>query len=141
VRILALGAALVVAAAILFVASIFAASELGGEKVVLHTVDARGEPVETRLWVVDDGGSAWLRAGAPTSGWLARIEAEPNVLVTRGGKTEARVAVPVHDPAARDRIHALMRAKYGLADRWISILRDASRSVPIRLDPAPPRAG
>ena len=128
----------VVLAAVLFVLSIFLASELGSELVTLGTVGADGATAETRLWIVDDGGSAWLRAGVSESGWLQRIEANPAVVVERGGTTVSYRAVPVPDPARRDRIHRLMREKYGWADRWISIIRDGGASVPVRLDP--PRA-
>jgi hypothetical protein len=125
----------VVLALALFVASILLASELGSELVTLGTVGADGATSETRLWIVDDGGSAWLRAGVPESGWLLRIQANPAVVVERGGTTTSFRAVPVSDPILRDRIHRLMREKYGWADRWISIIRDGGASVPVRLDP------
>jgi hypothetical protein len=130
----AVGALLLLA--VLFALSIGLASEGGEEIVALETRAADGEAVVTRLWVVDDGGREWLRAGTPGSGWLARIEANPAVRVTRGDLARDYTAVPVRDPATRDRIHALMREKYGLADRWISLIRDGSGSVPVRLDPA-----
>lgn len=125
----------VVLALVLFVASILLASELGSELVTLGTVAADGTTSETRLWVVDDGGSAWLRASVPESGWLLRLEANPAVIVERAGTATSFHAVPVSEPAVRDRIHRLMREKYGWADRWISIIRDGSLSVPVRLDP------
>jgi hypothetical protein len=124
-----------VALALLFVAAIFAASEFGGEVVHLRTRDAQGTEHTTHLWVVDDGGYAWLRAGHGDSGWLARIESNPEVVVERRGETLHFRAVPVHDPAVRDRIHALMRRDYPLADRFISALRDPDGSVPVRLEP------
>jgi hypothetical protein len=134
VRLLVLVVLLVAA----FFASIFIASEYGGEVVVLHTHDGNADRV-THLWVVDDAGFAWLRAGMPDSGWLKRIEANSDVTVERGGQTYHFIAAPVHDPAVRDRIHALMREKYPLADRLISVIRDPEGSVPVRLDPV--RAG
>jgi F420H(2)-dependent quinone reductase len=127
-------AVVLVVLAVAFVGAIFAASELGGEVVVLHTHDA-GKDRVTHLWVVYDAGFAWLRAGEPGSGWLLRIEADPDVVVERGGASIHFHAVPVHDPAVRDRIHALMRAKYPWADRFISLLRDPNGSVPVRLEP------
>ena len=130
---LVLAAVLLVA---LFFATIFAASELGGENVVLHTHDGTAERT-THLWVVDDGGFAWLRAGVPSSGWLKRIEANPDVTVERAGVTQHFRAVPVREPVTRDRIHALMREKYPFADRLISVIRDPNGSVPVRLEPAP----
>jgi hypothetical protein len=135
-RILLRLVALVVVLAIGFVAAIFIASEYGGEVVVVHTHDGAGEKV-THLWVVDDAGFAWLRAGMPDSGWLKRIDANPDVTVERAGQTQHFKAVPVHDPGVRDRIHALMREKYPTADRLISVIRDPNGSVPVRLEPVP----
>jgi hypothetical protein len=70
-----------------------------------------------------------------TSGWLARIERNPNVLVERGGRLIRFRAVPVREPRVRDRIHALMREKYGTADKLVGVLRDPAQSVPVRLEP------
>lgn len=120
---------------VVLLGGVMAASELGGEVVVLRTQDAGGEPVETRLWVVDHEGAQWLRAGMPDSGWLTRLEAQPMVEVVRAGRTGRYRAVPVREPAVRDRIHALMAEKYGLGDRLVSLMRDGSASVPVRLDP------
>lgn len=116
--------------------TIMGASEMGGEIVTLRTRDAGGEWVETRLWVVEDDGSAWLRAGGPTSGWFVRLEAEPAIEVERGGTTATYTAVPVRDPVRRDRTHALMAEHYGLADRIIGLIRDGDQSIAVRLDPA-----
>jgi hypothetical protein len=110
-------------------------SELGGEVVTLHTQVVGGGEKRTHLWVVDDAGVAWLRAGMASSGWLARIEQNPNVLVERGGRLIRFRAVPVREPRVRDRIHALMREKYGAADRLVGMLRDPAQSVPVRLEP------
>jgi hypothetical protein len=120
-----------------FVGAIFAASEYGGEVVTLRTQNG-GVRGNTHLWVVDDAGFAWLRAGQPTSGWLARIDANPEVVVERGGVATHFHAVPVRDPVVRDRIHALMRAKYPWADRFISVMRNPNGSVPVRLEPVQP---
>jgi hypothetical protein len=129
------GVGIVVVLAAGFVASVLLASEGGEEIVVLRTIDAGGSPVETRLWVVDDGGSAWLRSGARGSGWLRRIEANPRVELERSGRTARMRAVLIRDPVARNRIHALMREKYGFADVWIALTRDAAGSVAVRLEP------
>lgn len=128
---------LVLALVVLFFAAIFAASEFGGEVVNLETVDASGVKHHTHLWVVDDGGFAWLRAGVPTSGWLVRIGATPDVTVERGGVSYHMKAVPVREPAVRDRIHALMREKYTWADRLVSVMRDPDGSMPVRLENVP----
>jgi hypothetical protein len=109
------------------------ASELAEEVVVLHTTDERGHDQRTSLWIVEDElESLWLRAGMPDSGWLERIEANPEVELERGGERTPYTAVPV--PEARERVHQLMRERYGLADRIVSALRDGSESIPVRLD-------
>ena len=131
-----IGLGIVAFAVIAVFGSVMVASEVGGEVVTISTWDDGGEPVTTRVWIVDDGGFAWLRAGQAQSGWLARIEAHPEIEVERGGRTETFRAVPVRDAAARDRIHELMAEKYGFADRLISTMRDPKGSVAIRLDPA-----
>ncbi len=120
----------------LFIALVFGLSEFGGEVVTLETKDAEGKPQQTRLWVVDHEGRAWLRSGAPESGWFLRLEADANVSVTRNGTTAAYRAEPVRDPAVRDRIHALMAEKYTFAERFIAATRDGTHSVPVRLIPS-----
>jgi hypothetical protein len=133
--------AFLMALAVVFVGAVFAASEFGGEVVDVETVDASGAKHHTHLWVVDDGGFAWLRAGMPSSGWLVRIDANPDVHVTRGGVDHHMKAVPVRDqPAVRDRIHQLMREKYPFADKIVSAMpgRDPNASVPVRLEPVQP---
>ena len=121
-----------------FYGAILVASETGGEVVVLRTQEANGQWVSTRLWVTDDGGSEWLRAGDSSSGWFTRLRAKPRVEVERGGQLRSYRAVPVPTPGARDRINSLMGEKYGLADRLIDLVRDPSSCIAVRLDPAAP---
>lgn len=104
-----------------------------GEVVVLTTLDSAGNGHETRLWVVDDTGRAWLRAGSPQSRWYGQLVANADVVVVRDNVSASFRAVPVD--GARDRINELMAAKYGTADRIIAIMSDRTSSVPIRLDP------
>ncbi len=138
-RVLA-GLGILLGLGVLFIASIFAVSETG-EVVTLTTYDAGDAPHASRIWVVDDGGTQWLRAGLRRNAWYQRLVAHPEVEVRRGTTTRRYRAVPVDDPAARDRVHALMRAKYGFADRYISMTRDPKGSVAIRLDPLEQPAG
>jgi hypothetical protein len=94
VRYLLTGAVVLVVLVLGFFGLVLVASELGGEVIILHTQTADGEK-RTRLWVVDDAGFAWVRAGMSSSGWLARIEGNPIVLVERGGRLIRYRAVPV----------------------------------------------
>jgi hypothetical protein len=102
-----------------------------GEVVVLRTPDPA---TETRLWVVDEAGAQWLRAGGPTSSWLLAIHKNPAVEVERAGQTATYTAVP--DVASRDRINPLFAEKYGWADAYIAALFGRDDATPIRLDPA-----
>ena len=77
--------------AIVVIGTQYLASE-SGEVVVLRTLDAAGGVHETRLWVVDHDGSAWLRAGNPTGGWFPRLSARPEVEVVRGSETRKFLA-------------------------------------------------
>ncbi len=108
-----------------------------GEVLVLETLDAEGQPQETRIWVVDDAGTMWVRGGED-SGWVGRLLANPEIRAERAGQRTPFRAVPDRDPAARDRVNALMQEKYGFADTFIAVsLGDADRAgaLPIRLEP------
>jgi hypothetical protein len=110
----------------------YVASE-SGEVVVLRTRDTGGAAHETRLWVVDHDGSAWLRAGNPSGGWFARLEENPVVELERRHETLAFRAVP--EPEARDAINELMQEKYGWADSYVSFFFPRAKKVPVRLVP------
>lgn len=112
-----------------------------GEVVNLSTVDARGAQFETQLWIIEQDGHLYLRAGRPAARWLARLRAHPEVKIERGGTSSAYRAVPVDDPATRELVNRGMAEKYGQADRLIARLFDHSRSVPIRLEPLGPGEG
>jgi len=104
-----------------------------GEVVVLETTDESGQPHETRLWVVDEGGKQWLRAGDPNSGWLLHIQKNSAVEVERSGQRAGYAAVPIAE--VRDQINPLFAAKYGWADAYIGALFGRDDATPIRLDP------
>jgi hypothetical protein len=129
--ILALGVVGVVAGAL--GVSMILASELG-EVVVLTTFDTNQSAVTTRMWIVDHDGFSWLRSGKGSS-WLERIEGDPNVDLTRGDTTQRFRASPVRTPIPVAQVNTLMREKYGLSDRWISLFVDRGSSVVIRLVP------
>jgi len=104
-----------------------------GEVVVLRTF-AGGEPHETRVWIVDDRGVSWLRAGRPEAAWYRRVRENPDVQVERGSELYEHHAFPVEGGPTVDHINALMAEKYGWAEALIGLMIDRSRSVAIRLD-------
>jgi hypothetical protein len=104
-----------------------------GEVVVLTTLDAEGERHDTRLWVVDHDGHAWLRAGSDVQQWYRRLVDQPEVVVERGTEKTTYAAVPVPDESRV--INRLMLEKYGWADQYIGLLFGRDDAVPVRLDP------
>jgi hypothetical protein len=127
---------LVLLVPILFGLAITAASELGGEVVTLYTRDPGGGESRTSLWVVDHEGFQYLRAGDRGSGWFERLRRVPEVRVERAGKTATYQAVPT--PDLTPTIDALMAQRYGLADRFIGLIRDPSSSMAVKLVPSAP---
>jgi hypothetical protein len=125
---------LLVALAVLFIASIFVAAHFGGENVVLRTADVYGSTHETRLWVQDLGQMVWLRAASPENRWYQRLVERPLVEVEREGRWGRYRAVPT--PHRTDEISSAMARKYGWADWLIGLLRDPETAIAIRLVPA-----
>lgn len=124
------------ALALLLVAAIVlqtAASE-SGEVVVLSFTDAAGEVHETRLWVVEHQGQAWIRSGQANSGWASRLGASADVEIERNGVVESYRAVAVPEMASL--INDLMLEKYGWRERVISAMFGSRQaSLPLRLEP------
>ncbi|HEY8493708.1 MAG TPA: hypothetical protein VIN04_07410 [Myxococcota bacterium] len=108
--------------------------EVGREVVVLRTQEPGGGWLETRLWVVDDEGVPTLHGA--DSGWMRNLKERPVVEMTRGGVTHRYRAVPV--PGPHPRVHELLRAKYGIADRWVRFVApDDEHAMPVRLERLP----
>jgi hypothetical protein len=107
----------------------------GGEVALLRTQAADGRRTETRVWVVDHEGAAWIEAATPERPWYRDLLAAPRVELGRAGvfRTYRALALPGDEGHAR--IRALHREKYGLADVWVGLLQDTSRSIAVRLEP------
>ena len=128
----ALGLALALGCVALAVLGHLALIEIGREVVTLRTQGPDGRWQETRLWIVDDQGSAWLHSAG--SEWRERFEASPIVELERGGATGRYRARPL--PGPHPRIDARLREKYGIADRWVRFVSpDGPDVLVVRLDP------
>jgi hypothetical protein len=131
-RRLLLASAILVAAAALLALAHLGLIEIGREVVTLRTRRADGSWQQTRLWIVDDGGSSWLHSGG--AAWLARFEGDPIVELSRDGQIRRYRAHAV--PGPHPRVDRLLREKYGLADRWVRFIApDREDTVAVRLDP------
>jgi hypothetical protein len=116
---------------IAYVVAHWALIEVGREVIVIRTENLDGGWLETRLWIVDDGGFSWLHGG--DSRWMHNLRARPIVEIERGGETNRYRAQPV--PGPHPRLHELLRAKYGLADRWVRFVGpDNESTTPVRLE-------
>lgn len=104
------------------------------EVAVLRTTDAQGVARETKLWVVDLDGTAWVRVARPERGWFQRLRERPEVELVRNGVALPYRAIEIEDPEMRARVDSAFREKYGLVDWWYGLLlrRDPR---PVRLDP------
>lgn len=122
---------------VLLVAAVLGLQILASERVEvveLHTIDAEGEPQTTRLWIVDDGGFAYLRTGTEGSGWFSRLQANGTFELTRNGERKRYGAVLRQDKSSR--INELMQQKYTWGDTLIGLLLGSREgSIPVELRP------
>ena len=126
-----------------FVAVTWWTLESGGVAVV-ETRRADGSTRSTHVWYVEPDGEIWLEAGAPSNGWFVDVQRNAELQFTAGDHSGRYLAASVADESGHRQIRDMIRAKYGLRDRWISLLIDTSESVAVRLIPlgTPPlRAG
>jgi len=130
-RVLALGLLVITLA---FAAITLVALE-ASEVVVLHTALDTNPPRETRVWVVDFGGAAWIESASPERDFYRDILANPEIELSRNGRRFAYRAVPFTGPTGHELIRSLLAEKYGWADRWIGMIADTSNSIAIRLEP------
>ena len=108
----------------------------GHEVVVLRTAGDRGTARETRVWIVDEGDHAWIEAATPEREFLRDLLTRPEAELIRAGTTSRVRAEPVPGEEPHGHLRRLLRAKYGVADWWVGLLQDTSRSVAIRIAPA-----
>ncbi len=104
------------------------------EVVTLHTVDAAGQPKETRIWVLDHEGRSYIRT-SEGSGWHARLVANPTFEITRDG--DRRTYSSAQRPDLRETLNGLFREKYGWGDAFISmIVGGREQAIILELVPA-----
>jgi deazaflavin-dependent oxidoreductase (nitroreductase family) len=75
----------------------FQPENLGGETIVLSTTGSDGKSYERVLSPIDDNGQLFVAANHWPRAWYHRARENPEVRVTRGGKTTDYRAVPVSE--------------------------------------------
>ena len=131
--------ALIALAALLvaFAATTWWALEWGGVAVV-ETRAPDGSTRATHVWYAEADGALWLEAGTPENPWFVDLQRDRSLRFRAEGRDGGYRAAIVPGAAAHERIRSLMRAKYGLRDRFVGLLVDTSRSVAVRLAPSGP---
>jgi hypothetical protein len=120
--------------ALAFGAAVLVAGDLGGEVVKITTFDAIGTPFATKVWIVEEGPTLWIRAGSQSAEWYQRLVQRPGMQLERNGRVARYRAIAVKE--ATPGVNALMAAKYGWADWLIGLVRSRDNAVAVRLDPA-----
>jgi hypothetical protein len=109
-----------------------------GEVVVVRSRDWGGMPIETRTWIADEGGVAWIEAATPERAFLQNVLANPEIELWRDGRWQRCRATAVPNPEGHEHVRHLLAGKYGWKDGWIGMLADTSQSVALRVScPAP----
>ena len=121
-------------AALAFGVALLLAGDLGGEVVKITTFDAIRTPFTTKVWIVDQGPTLWIRAGSPSAEWYQRLVERSGIELERNGRVTRYQAFPAKE--ATPGVNALMAAKYGWADWLIGLVRNRDNAVAVRLDPA-----
>jgi hypothetical protein len=110
---------------------------LAGERTevgMLRTYDESGTAYQTKMWVVDLDGHAYVRVGRPGRGWGERVKTHPEVELERSGSWQPYRASLVEDPATRAAVDRAFAEKYGWVDWWFGVVV-RSNPQPVRLDP------
>lgn len=121
-------------AALAFGVALLLAGDLGGEVVKITTFDAIRTPFTTKVWIVEQGPTLWIRAGSPGAEWYQRLIERSGIELERNGRVARYQAFPAKE--ATPGVNALMAAKYGWADWLIGLVRNRDEAVAVRLDPA-----
>ncbi|SPM42494.1 Nitroimidazol reductase NimA or a related FMN-containing flavoprotein, pyridoxamine 5'-phosphate oxidase superfamily [Mycobacterium numidiamassiliense] len=107
------------------------AASLGSQKFVsLTTFKRSGEAVASPMWIVGDGGLLW--AWTPADAWkVKRIRRDPRITLAPCGRTgKLQAGQPVVDGTAEiltdpqdvARVEALIKRKYGLEFRIVTLI-------------------
>ncbi len=81
----------------------FQPENIGGETIVIWTTGDDGRSYDRVLSPIDDDGRLFVAANHWPRAWYRRALANPDVRVTRDGRTAAYRAIPV-SPEERDRL-------------------------------------
>ncbi len=124
---------MIACAGVIVLIAITAALADKGEVVILKSRNGNQYGIGTRLWVVEVDGAIYVR-GPNHSGWVERVRANPEVLLTRGEATAWYHAATSSDTRSPAAVERAIVEKYGSAERWLDRVFDAWDPIAVRLE-------
>lgn len=108
------------------------------EEVEVETRRADGRPRTTIVWVMVEGGQAYLRSVRGRAGrWYQEARAHPAAVVVAAGRRVPVILVHAPDPASIEACSRGLRRKYGGDPSLRAMLAASVLETTLRVDPAP----
>ena len=107
-----------------------------GAQGILRTFDQNGRVHETRLAVIDDGGTLWIQSAQHFRGWYDRLLLNPEVELLRNADVRAYRAVPLDTPETESGVSNLLKQRGTFRFYLFRALLLFADVKPVRLDPA-----
>ena len=119
--------AAVIAIVLVWVGSVFAISELGGEVVTLSRIESDNSVKKIRIWIVDDNNKSYIEHGDEASYWMEMAKQGTVISLERGGVERRYLARA--DSDSHDMYHQLRREKYNHADALLEYISFGAMST------------
>lgn len=103
------------------------------EVVIVRSVDENGGWRETRTWIAEHDGHAYIEVANPQRPLYLDIQRNPEIELRRGGRIEKHRVLVLKQPEGHELIRRLLRQRYGWADVWIGFIADTSESLALQL--------
>lgn len=87
------------------------------EEIQVLSENPDGTARETTVWLAVADGQGFIRTG--NTSWYPNLERKPEIAVRVDGKEYAVRAELIEDPALREKVIAVFRAKYGWSDVFV----------------------
>jgi len=107
------------------------------EEVDIETRSRAGETHRTIIWIVEQGGTVYIRSYKGARGrWYREAIADPEVAIHVDGRRISASAVAATDPASVEACSDGLRAKYGSSQSLRAMLVDDVLPTTLKLVPA-----
>lgn len=107
------------------------------EEIEIETQAPQREVRRTTIWVVVDGGEAFIRTHlGPNSRWYRDAVANPAVAIHVAGRRLSATAIPATDPDSVERTSAGFTRKYAGDPASKAMIAPAVLDTTLRLEPA-----